>query len=81
MSRLSGDEYRAGAVWDGYDYDLQVWVVGGIVKPCSHPTSAHHGSTCPRPAGATTCSCNPCCNQARYAGHLVATIPGQRMRS
>ncbi len=63
MSRQSGDEYQAGAVWNGYDYDLQVWVVRGIVRACAHP------ETMSRPG-------RPCCNQRRYAGQPVAVIPG-----
>ncbi len=63
MSRQSGDEYQAGTVFNGYDYDLQVWVVRGIVQPCGHPARMRSER-------------GPCCNQARYAGHQVATIPG-----
>ena len=29
MTRLSGDEWRDGHVWNGFDYALQVWVVEG----------------------------------------------------
>lgn len=36
--RHSNNYYTpAGNLVDGFDYDLQVWVVGGIVQPCSHP--------------------------------------------
>lgn len=31
MSRLSNDEIREGRVWNGFDYQLQVWVQEGIV--------------------------------------------------
>lgn len=31
MSRLSSDEIRNGRVYNGYDYQLQVWVVNGII--------------------------------------------------
>ena len=37
MSRLSGDELHKGNVWNGFDYELQVWVVDGIVQRCGHP--------------------------------------------
>lgn len=37
MTRLSGDEWRDGHVWNGFDYALQVWVVEGVVQPCGHP--------------------------------------------
>lgn len=26
-----------GAIHNGYDYQIQVWVLGGIVQPCGHP--------------------------------------------
>jgi len=68
MSRQSGDQLAAdGSILNGFDYQLQVWVIDGRVDACSHPASM-------RRAG-------PCCNQARYAGHLVATIPGHEVRS
>ena len=37
MTRLSGDEIRFGRVWNGFDYELQVWVVNGIIQRCGHP--------------------------------------------
>ena len=32
MSRMSQDELKNGYVWNGYDYQLQVWVRFGIVQ-------------------------------------------------
>lgn len=37
MSRLSGNEYRDGMLWNGYDYDNQCWVIDGIIQDCNHP--------------------------------------------
>lgn len=31
MSRESADRYVGGALVDGFDYDLQVWVIGGRI--------------------------------------------------
>lgn len=39
MSRMSNDEIKDGAVFNGYDYQLQVWVVDGRVTKCGHPAS------------------------------------------
>lgn len=37
--RTSSDEIRDGIVVNGYDYELQVWVKGGVVLRCGHPES------------------------------------------
>jgi hypothetical protein len=63
MTRESGDELRAGRVFNGFDYQVQVWVVGGVVQRCGHPTSM-------RPAG------GPCCNAYRHVGKRIAQVPG-----
>ena len=69
MSRVSGDERAAdGSVFNGYDYGLQVWVVGGIVKPCPHPARMRSER-------------GPCCNAAKYAGHKVNTLAGHDERA
>jgi len=39
MTRLSGDQIRGGRVWNGFDYELQVWVANGIIQCCGHPAS------------------------------------------
>jgi hypothetical protein len=39
MTRLSGDEIRRGGVWNGFDYELQVWVIDGIIQRCGHPAT------------------------------------------
>ncbi len=35
--RTSNDQYRAGQLHNGFDYDLQCWVVNGLVVRCGHP--------------------------------------------
>ncbi len=65
MSRTSGDEIKGDAVWNGYDYALQVWVTYGIVEPCGHPAAM----------GAE------CCNQRKYAGRGILGMPGREKRS
>ena len=62
MTRLSGDEWRDGYVWNGFDYALQVWVVEGIAQPCGHP---------PR-----MCRHAPCGAAVALAGQRVDRIPG-----
>ncbi len=38
MSRTSNDQYdTAGALVNGYDYTMQVWVVDYIIQNCEHP--------------------------------------------
>jgi hypothetical protein len=32
MTRLGGHEIRFGRVWNGFDYELQVWVANGIIS-------------------------------------------------
>jgi len=58
MTRLSGDEIRHGRVWTGFDYDLQVWVVGGVIQRCGHPETMRLGG-------------KPCCNAYRLAGQRI----------
>lgn len=35
----SGNEYKEGKLWNGYDYDNQAWVVNGKYTRCWHPDS------------------------------------------
>ena len=47
VTRLSGDEWRDGHVWNGFDYALQVWVVQDSVRPCGHsPAMSRHAPCC-----------------------------------
>jgi len=44
MSRQTDDKLAPdGTVWDGYDYNLQVWVRRGVVLCCGHPDPAFCG--------------------------------------
>lgn len=72
---MSNDEIREtvplesldadGAVMNGFDYALQVWVVGGVVQNCEHPDRASR----------------TCCNASKYAGQCVKYVPGHQERS
>ena len=63
MTRTSSDELRLGRVFNGFDYNVQVWVIDGIVHGCGHPASMRPGGT-------------PCCNAYGYAGQPIARVPG-----
>jgi hypothetical protein len=63
MTRLSSDELRLGRVFNGFDYQIQVWVVDGVVRGCAHPASMRQGGM-------------PCCKAYRYAGQPIASVPG-----
>jgi hypothetical protein len=67
MTRLTGDEIRFGRVWNGFDYDLQVWVVDGIVHPCGHPDTMRSPE-------------RPCCNAYRLAGQKILEVPDAQIR-
>ena len=72
MSRLSQDELAEdGTIRNGYDYNLQVWVVGGIVQPCGHSENMR----APRGAGRN------CCPAWTHRERVVADIPGHEIRS
>ena len=61
MTRLSSDEIRGGYLFNGFDYNINVWVVDGVIRRCAHPASM-------RPRGV------PCCNAYRYAGQPIAQM-------
>ena len=67
MTRLSGDEIRFGRVWNGFDYDLQVWVVDGIVHPCGHLDMVRSPE-------------RPCCSAYRLAGKRIVEVPDAQIR-
>jgi hypothetical protein len=67
MSRLSGDEIRHGRVWNGFDYELQVWVANGIIQCCGHLESMH-------PQGRS------CCNGHRLAGRSILDLSNAQKR-
>ena len=67
MTRLSGDEIRCGRVWNGFDYDLQVWVVDGIIQPCGHPDTMRSPK-------------HSCCNAYRLAGQNILNVPNAQRK-
>jgi hypothetical protein len=67
MSRLSGDEIRHGRVWNGFDYELQVWVVNGIIQCCGHPNTMRSPK-------------HSCCNAYRLAGRSILDLPNAQRR-
>lgn len=64
---MSRNLNRHGRVWSGFDYDLQVWVVGGVVQICGHPESMRLGG-------------KPCCNAYRLAGRKILDLPVMNRR-
>jgi hypothetical protein len=67
MTRLSGDEIRDGRVWNGFDYELQLWVVNGIIQHCGHPDTMRSAK-------------NFCCNAYRLAGRSIVDVPNAQRR-
>lgn len=67
MTRSSRNLNRHGRLWSGFDYDLQVWVVGGVVQKCGHPESKRLGG-------------KPCCNAYRLAGQKILDLPVMNRR-
>ncbi len=51
-----------GSVYNGFDYNLQVWVKEGVVLECGHPISMHPH----------------CCNAQKLKGQRVADIQGHQ---
>lgn len=39
MSRISGNSYLNGRLFNGYDYTRQTWVADGVYVRCGHPES------------------------------------------
>jgi len=67
MSRISRDQLKHGVVENGFDYNLQVWVIKGIVQDCGHPESMQ--------------SDGPCCNKHLFSGQRIVDIPGHEIRT
>ena len=42
--RYSNNQYNKDSLINGFDYELQVWVINGIIQNCGHPEG--------------TCNCN-----------------------
>jgi len=59
MTRQSENQHNSrGDLVNGYDYQLQVWVVNGIIQNCGHPESMRPG----------------CCNADKLQGKKLADI-------
>jgi hypothetical protein len=54
-------------VWNGFDYELQVWVTNGIIQCCGHLESMH-------PQGRS------CCNGHRLAGRSILDLSNAQRR-
>ena len=67
MTRLSGDEIRRGRVWNGFDYELQVWVIDGIIQRCGHPATMRFQD-------------RSCCNAYRLAGRSILDVLANAQR-
>jgi hypothetical protein len=67
MTRLSGDEIRHGRVWNGFDYELQVWVAHGIIQRCGHPDTMRLSE-------------KSCCNAYRLAGQNILDVPNAQRK-
>ena len=63
MTRVSSDEIRGGYLFNGFDYNVHVWVVDGAIHRCGHPASMRAGGV-------------PYCNAYRYAGQPIARVRG-----
>lgn len=50
------EQLKQGKEFVAFDYDLQVWMVNGVIKDCNHPESMKNGI------------CNKTCNAHIYAG-------------
>ena len=35
--RTSDNHYKDGKLYNGYDYERQVWILKGIYQRCGHP--------------------------------------------
>ena len=67
IMRESSDEIQDGFVWNGFDYDLQVWVSDGVIMPCAHPNWM-------RSSG------KMCCLVYHLAGRLIKEVEGAERR-
>ena len=57
MSRQSNNDYdENGTLRNGFDYDLQVWVVDYLIPDCKHPREMKVNGSC-------------CCQQDRLKGN------------
>ena len=64
---MSADEIRRGRVWNGFDYELQVWVADGTIQRCGHPYTMRLQE-------------KSCCNAYRLAGQSILDVPNAQKR-
>ncbi len=70
MTRTSTNDIdEKGQVRNGYDYNLQCWVKDYECMPCAHPLFMREQNQSGR-----------CCDQMKYAGLDIRTIPGRQKR-
>ncbi len=65
MSRQSSNEEVGGVVRNGFDYDLQVWIIDYVIQACGHPESINMTRFQQATSG---------CNQCRLTGHDVRKV-------
>lgn len=71
MSRQSSDELASdGTILNGFDYNLQVWVMQGHVMECGHRRPSANYGTEPK----------TCCNAAKFRGQKVKDVLGHEVR-
>ena len=71
MSRQTSKEMKNGLVFNGFDYELQVWVKDGIVQMCGHPDYYY-------PRGTQWKSWAACCQAKKYAGLSLHDVLAER---
>jgi hypothetical protein len=62
MRRSTDQHDDQGNLVNGFDYDLQVWVKGGIIQDCGHPERMRPG----------------CCNADLLKGREIAKARKER---
>ena len=70
MTRTSDQQYNKGNLWNGFDYDLQVWVEKGTILNCGHPMKINENV--PIGLGGLEYTCN--CNARIHAGRSLAEV-------
>jgi len=59
MSKQSKDQYDdKGNLINGYNYELRVWVLNGIIQNCGHPETMRPG----------------CCNADKFQGKRLVEV-------
>lgn len=53
-------------IFNGFDYQLQVWVKNGVIENCSHPDNSFKG--------------HGCCNARALHGRKISEVQGHEVR-